>query len=122
VFQSQYIHYRDSPYQVYGPWMPRGGDYVTITADVVAANMPATGITVELWQKNSETVGDGAIIGTGLLITGAAGQYPTSFGPTSAPNAGIEELVRYVFNVPSQTALGQWVLLRMLTPVWWDKG
>ena len=56
VFQGQYLFNGDS---VYSPWMGRQADNIRFTVDLIAQTGDAK-VKVEIFQKNSETNGNGA--------------------------------------------------------------
>jgi hypothetical protein len=119
MFQAQMLIRGAATTKVYSPWFPRGGDAVTITADLVALGGSPT-LTVRVYTKASSTVGDGgtAVSPTGTLIALAAvGRASCEYNSGAA--AGMNELVRYGYECSSASA-GDWVLFRMLPPVWFD--
>lgn len=94
---------------VYTPWVPRGGDNLRATLDVVDLGTSGE-ITVSVWTKNSEDTGDGSDANGSVSIT------RSSVGRTTQEWEGdAKEWVRYKIVVN-----GNWVLFRMLEPVWFD--
>ena len=93
---------------VYSPWMKRGGDYLRATAEY----LEGTGtLTVEVATKNNEDTGDGSVIaGTSISLIEA--------GRTTEQWGELKELVRY--KITAGGTSGQWIILRMLEPVWFD--
>ena len=68
-------------------------------------------LTVEVYHKNSDDTGSGA------LASGTA--IKTSGGRSSSTWGGLKELVRYRYSVKG--AADQYVMFRMLSPVWFDE-
>jgi hypothetical protein len=72
-------------------------------------------IDVEVFTKNTEDTGDGSVVSpsTGSLasLTGV-GQTSATWGPST-----LKELVRYRYTVKSTS---EWLVFRMLPPVWFD--
>ncbi len=100
--------------EVFSPWFPRQGDNAICTLEVV--RISGASIQVELFTKNSEDTGDGALVtpasGTGDITRTTVGRESNEW------EGGLEELVRYKFTVADATT--KWVLFRMLPPVWFD--
>jgi hypothetical protein len=117
MFDAQVLIATGTAYSVYGPWMPRGGDGITMAIDVVTDNFSSGDITVDLVTKKSEEAGNGTAI-SGQTLTGTTGAVTEK---TVAPNATqyLEDLVRYKFTVPAATA-GNFVIFRMLPASWFD--
>jgi hypothetical protein len=107
MFQGQILLRDQTDTEVYSPWMPRGGDYMIATVEFIAGN---GSITVSVMTKNKEDTGDGTAV-TGSLSLSAAGRDTDEF-------SSLKELVRYKF-VAGGSA-NEWVLFRMLSPVWFD--
>jgi hypothetical protein len=107
MFEAQYLFAGNA---VYSPWMARQGDSIRVTLDVVKFNSPSN-LTVTLFEKNTETTGDG-------LAHGGAAITATAVGRTTAEYSAVLELVRYKFSVTGSA--GTSALFRMLSPVWWD--
>ncbi len=94
---------------VYSPWIPRGGDNLIATLEVVEIGSGGR-IDVFVWTKNSEDVGPGTDASGTLKIT------LTAVGRGDEEWIGdAKEWVRYKIVVT-----GNWVLFRMLSPVWFD--
>lgn len=109
MFEAQYLFGGN---EVYSPWMSRGGDNMTITADLISKD--TSNLEVALYEKNSEDTGDGtAHSGGTLMVTDASGGTPSSKTYT-----GVKELVRY--RIEATGSGTNRVLYRMLTPVWFD--
>lgn len=100
----------------YGPWMRRGGDNLRVTVDVVAR--VSSQLTVRVFTKNTEDSGDGIDADAGTsIVTTATGRASAEW--TSGTT--LQELVRYKYTVQSTgSGAGDWVLFRMLTPIWFD--
>jgi hypothetical protein len=97
---------------IYSPWFPRRGDNVRCTIDVDAIS--GATIEVRLFTKNTEDIGDGTDVDATVTLSLAATGRDTDEWP-----GGLEELVRYKFTVTG-TNNYDWVLFRMLPPVWFD--
>ncbi|MEZ6195167.1 MAG: hypothetical protein R3F20_05475 [Planctomycetota bacterium] len=111
MFQAQFLmNTATTSIIVYGPWMPRQGDNITFTLDLVGAKLTGN-FVVELVTKNSEDTGAGTLSGV-TAVKSTAGQI-------DATARGVEELVRYRYTF-SEAAAGDWALFRMLDPIWWD--
>jgi len=97
--------------KVYSPWFPRQGDYLRATAEVVALSA-TSGVTlvVKVFTKNKEDTGDGTAV-TGSISLSAAERGDQEF-------TSLKELVRYEFD--AQCSASNWLLFRMLAPVWFD--
>jgi hypothetical protein len=119
MFQAQYLPAPTTPTEVFSPWMPRGGDYVRITAELVAKS--ATGqLVVKLFTKNSEDTSDGADVDSGTpteIELTAVGRETVEWNPSTG--SGLKELVRYKFIATGEAAT-DWVIFRVLAPVWFD--
>lgn len=101
----------------YGLWFPRQGDNLRVTVDVV--QRVSSQLTVRVFTKNSEDAGDGtdAEVGTSIVAS-ATGRAAAEW---TSGTATLLELVRYKYTVQSTgTGATDWVLFRMLSPVWFD--
>lgn len=107
MFEAQYLFQGNN---VYSPWMPRQGDGIRITVDLVKNN--ATNLIVDLFEKDASATGDGAANGDAPITANSVARFTGEFSP-------VKELVRYKFSVTGSA--GQSVLFRMLAPVWWDE-
>jgi hypothetical protein len=111
MFEAQYL---PKLVVVFGPWMPRGGDYHIATADLVGLDAGAT-LNVDLFSKNREDTTNGTIVDAGTTIAiSTADRGSKEWGPTTG--TGLKEIVRYRYECTG----GDWVLFRMLPPVWFD--
>ena len=103
---------------VYSPWMPRGGDYIIATAELIALEASAQ-LDVKLFTKDLDDPGEGAQVNSAIKISiSVAGRRDSEewgFDGTT----GLKELVRYRYECRAATAAGS-VLFRMLSPVWFD--
>ena len=116
MFQAQILNGGD---KVYSPWMARGGDALRATLEVVAVS--GATIKIELWTKNSDEAGDGddADSANGVNIEeSTVGRKTEDWNKQVTSTVGIKELVRYKITVSGTS--GDWVLFRMLDPVWYD--
>jgi hypothetical protein len=108
---------------VFSPWFPRGGDFVTVTAELIAKSGGT--LKIELFHKNANDPGDGANVDTAGTPKSITFNNPTPPVRTStdwaksATIAGLKELVRYKFTMTGSGS--EWMLFRMLPPVWYDK-
>jgi hypothetical protein len=103
-------------YKVFSPWFPRQGDNATFTIETVEQNGNPT-LSVSAFTKNSEDAGDGSDAdgGTSLTASTTAGERDSD---TWAQK--FKELVRYEFTITTSSGSGEWILFRMLPPVWFD--
>ena len=101
--------------QVYGVWIPRKGDNMRLTAEVVANY--ATDFTVEMLQKNYEDTGNGSSTGVSMNFNQATGRQTVEV-------LGCKELVRVILTVDRGMSLEAGevglVLFRFLQPVWFE--
>jgi hypothetical protein len=104
------------PYTVYGVWIPRKGDNVQMTMEVVS-NSNAI-VTATLFYKNYEDTGNGS--SAGVSTTFAAGVT----GRQDMELLGSKELVRVQLSVTASEELSPgemgWFLYRFLQPVWFE--
>jgi len=100
---------------VYSPWFPKQGDSLRATAELVQVN--GATLKVEAFSKNTEDTGDGTNADAATNITLAATGRTTA--EWTSGTATLKELVRYRFKVTG-TVVSDWVLFRMLAPVWFD--
>lgn len=101
----------------YSPWFPRQGDNLRVTVDVV--QRVSSQLTVRVFTKNREDTGDGTDADVGTSIVASATGRSTA--EWTSGTAGLKEMVRYKYTVQSTgTGATDWVLFRMLTPVWFD--
>lgn len=118
MFEAQMLMATGTDCSVYSPWFARGGDNLRATLDAIKRGTAAT-VTVSVYTKKNEDRGDGedADPSTSIRITGGVPErYVAEWlaGATTGP----KNLVRYKFTVTG--AAGDWILFRMLTPVWFD--
>lgn len=93
---------------VYSPWIPREADYVRLTSEYLAGGGT---LLVQAYTKNEEDPGNGTIISGASISQSGAGVMTEEWGD-------LKELVRLSFTVG--TSSGDWVLFRLLQPVWFD--
>lgn len=107
---------------VYSPWFPRGGDFVVVTAELVAKSGSTPSLKIELYHKDSSDTGDGDNVdsaGTPKNITlTTVGRTSTDWA-ASGTISGFKELVRYKFTM-SGSGGNDWSLYRLLPPQWYD--
>jgi len=70
MFEAQYLLNGDD---VYSPWMSRVGDNLLATVDTVGVDGTGTKLEVRVYHKNTEDVGDGAVLGA-LIEVASAGR------------------------------------------------
>ena len=118
MFEAQLVNCKATDVEIFSPWFPRGGDNVSVTLEVV--DVDSATIEVELFTKNSEQSGDGVdtdSTNTVNISRNTLGRTSKEWAPTDNANLSILEMVRYKFIVKAD---GNWVLFRMLPPVWFD--
>ncbi|MBK8097555.1 MAG: hypothetical protein IPK26_10625 [Planctomycetes bacterium] len=102
--------------EVFGVWVPRRGDNLRCTVEVVAAY--GAELTVELLQKGMDQVGDGAPFSptTTLVFSGV--------GRQTAEWSGLMEVVRFRLSLARSDTLSEglrgWVVFRFQEPVWFE--
>jgi hypothetical protein len=119
VFQAQLLIGATSG-TIYSPWFERRGDWLRATVEVITV-VGSTGITVTVLTKDKDEVGDGTAItaASSDMAQTTAGRKTAEYGNASSGNAnGIKQLVRYKYNPGTNNS--EWVLFRMLPPVWFD--
>lgn len=105
-----------SAVSVYSPWMPRGGDRMIATLDIVATNMSSmlAEFEVAVFHKDGETPGDGVSAPGTPITRDSAGRTSAEFGP-------LDELVRFKFTISAPSSESAfWAQFRMLSVVWFD--
>ena len=114
MFEAQLVIAKSSAYEIFSPWFPRGGDRVIITAEAV--EIGDADVEVRLYTKSAEDEGSGSDVtsGTNFTIGGSVGRTSGTWG------AELKDMVRYRFEVTG-TQAGDWLLFRMLPPVWFDE-
>lgn len=114
MFQGQLLNKGSA---VYSPWMERGGDYVRVSAELIDLGGSGT-LKVQVFTKNKEDAGNGSDVDASTFITiASAGRDTVEWGPGTG--SGLKELVRYRIS-ESNNASGDWIMFRMLTPVWFN--
>ena len=109
MFQAQLLLGTQS---VYGPWMPRGGDLMSITLDLISTNATGTDkLTVEVFTKKKDDSGDGAVATGTSIQTNTVGRSQTTY-------SALNDLVRYKFTPGGAVSVNY--LFRMLSPVFFD--
>lgn len=105
---------------VYSPWFARGGDYMIATVEVVQISADIT-LETTVFTKNSEDTTDGAVVDAAIVIAQTAvGRMDDQWNATTG--TGLKELVRYRFTTTTglEASSLQWVLFRVLPPVWFN--
>jgi hypothetical protein len=108
---------------LFSPWFTRQGDYGTFTLEVTAQGGTSPVLTVKLFHKNSDDVGDGADVDsvTPTKITGnTVGRFPQTWPvmTASSPTKGLKTMVRYQYTLSGTGTC--FATFRMLAPVWFD--
>ena len=105
----------EGPLEVWGVWMPRKGDNLLFTMEVVK-NYHTT-LTAELYERNYDEVGDG-------VSTGDSVQFKAEEGRQSFTKIGAKEIVRIKLTIERSESLPRseagLVLFRFLHPVWFE--
>jgi len=109
MFNAQYIFQSD---ELYSPWMNRQGDSIRATLDLIQSNGGT--LEVRVYTKSVEDAGDGLDAdATTSISSSTVGRADDEW------NAVLKDLVRYRFKCTG-AASGDYVLFRMLTPVWFN--
>ena len=117
MFEAQYLLSDNS---VFSPWMSRNADNLIITVDLIANS--GSGLSIEVYHKNSEDTGDGFAYPNVDSSTSNPSEKltVTTLGPDSNGNfKGMLELVRFRIT-GTGTGANDRVLFRMLSNVWYD--
>lgn len=111
MFQGQILF---SGTSVYSPWMPRGGDYMLASGQLLAKS-GSNNLVVTVFTKNQEDTGNGsnADAGVSITLTTAGTIVKGTWGPSV-----LKEMVRYKFSAEGST---DWFLFRMLDATWTDE-
>lgn len=114
MFQAQLLIASGTSSKVFSPWMARRGDNLRATAELVDVSGTGATLTVRVFTKKADESGDGTDANASTTIS------LTAAGRSDAEWSGNEllDMVRYQFEVGDST--GDWVLFRMLSPVWFD--
>jgi hypothetical protein len=114
MFEAQLLIVKSSAYKIFSPWFPRQGDNAMFTVETVKQNGSPT-LSVKAFTKNSEDTDDGTATTGGPTLTASA----TAGGrDTDTWSQNLEETVRYEYEISGDA--GDWILFRMLPPVWFD--
>jgi hypothetical protein len=117
MFDAQLLVADAANFDVYGPWIPREGDNALFSVDVQELSLTgAAQFQVQLETKGHEDAGNGSAISPlqfQIAIT-SAGQ------DTQLVSGQLQDMVRYRFIFNDDAAAGDWVLFRMLPPIWFD--
>jgi hypothetical protein len=101
--------------QLYGTWVPRGGDNLLLTVELVANFMAH--VDVQIFEKNYSDVGNGSGTGASVLFDGTTGRQTLA-------RLGAKELVRVVLTITGKSKLPSdevgWFLYRVLQPAWFE--
>lgn len=97
---------------VYSPWFPRRGDAMTFVLDVIAIDNAT--IEVSVYTKNSEDI-DPGVLASGSAI---AENAPTGTAGAIARVFGLEEWLRFRYEVTADMDPDGFVHFRMREPSW----
>ena len=117
MFDSQLLIAKDTTLTIFSPWFPRGGDNAIFSLDVIDVDGTPS-LAVDIFTKNSEDTGEGAMTGISFSMTGTTAGVTTTRLESTKTN-GMLELVRYQFKLTAGNA-GDWILFRMLPTSWYD--
>lgn len=112
MFEGQYLHYSKedgASNVILSPWMPRQADNATFTIETLQDG--GAGLEVGILTKNSEDAGDGGTPVGSAITAGASGTVDETY------TGLLKEMVRYQFTI-SGSAGGEFILFRMLSPIW----
>ena len=120
MFEAQLLIAKSgSDVLIYSGWSSRQGDYMRATVEVVGISSANCTLQTTLYSKDSEETTDGAVVDAAVVITQTAtGRSTEEWGPSTG--TGLNELVRYRFKVTQSGGALEWVLFRVLPPVWFD--
>lgn len=93
-------------------WMPRQGDHAVFTAELITAI--GADFAVDVYHKNSEDSGPGAVLGALVGATTTLGLHKKQF-------SGLKELVRYRITVSATADKMGGIIYRFLQVAWFDK-
>lgn len=123
MIPTQVLYCSDSnPTSVFGPWFTRGADYARFVIEVPAMSSSSDQLKlgIQMYHKNLEETGDGAAVGSLVVIDGSmlASDQRFIFEVTE----GFKELVRYALTLINIGGSGAaWARFRALAPVWYSK-
>ncbi|MEZ4495175.1 MAG: hypothetical protein R3C29_17905 [Dehalococcoidia bacterium] len=117
MFQAQQLTAKaaTSTPSVYSPWVNRMGDNMLYSVDLVDKSGSALQLKVTVLTKNTEDLPSAQTTLTNITTTGSGSEVVTE-----EQAGGIKEQVRYKFELAGTIAAGDWVLFRMLQPIWYD--
>lgn len=121
MFEAQLLVTNSGSYSVFSPWMARGGDGMLVTVDVAEVSGGPT-LDIEVFTKNTEDTGEGEnakTTGTQKISVDTTGSASDDW-VSGVADVELKELVRYKFTLTSSESAGEWILFRMLSPVWFD--
>lgn len=103
---------------VYSPWFPRQGDMLRVTAECIALSNAS--VRIDLYTKNESETGDGDFVDETTYITLSSVGRSTDEWKTEPAKDGVRQLLRFKYTVPSEETNNDWILFRLLSPVWFD--
>ena len=110
----------ENPTEVWTPWVPRQGDAMTSTAELIAFSGEDANLTFDVYHKNSEDTGNGA-----AATTTGANAFGTPIGSipatTNFRTTGLKEIVRYRITLQYTGETSGAVVyahFRLLNPSW----
>ena len=107
--------------EVFSPWIERGGDGLIVNAECLAVS--GATIKIEVFTRTESDSGpgsnaDSAATPTNITLSSvrrSQAEWVSSFGES----VSLYQLVRYKYTVTGTNAY-DWILFRMLMPVWFD--
>jgi hypothetical protein len=103
---------------VYSPWFPRQADMLRVTAECIAYG--GAELVVSLYTKNAEDTGDGLPVDEGVAITLDGVERTTEEWKTVALQEGVQQLLRFRYELADAENPNSWILFRLLSAVWFD--
>ena len=90
-----------------------------VTAECIA--LSGATLTISLYTKRSDEVGNGDPVDTGVSITlNATGKSSPTEWKTVSGLDGVQQLLRFRYEVPAGGNNNDWILFRLLPAVWFD--
>ena len=110
----------------WSPWFERRSDGIKVQVELMGIGGTDSGgnVTVALWTKKKEDVGDGdAVTGSASVTVSSAGSIGSiTISPAATGTAGMEEMVRFKMDsTAAEPGEMRWAYFRILTPTWYDQ-
>ena len=104
----------------YTDWFPRQADYAIFWAELIDMDGDEPQVTIKIFHKNEDATSsmDGTDTGKSIALS-VAGRVSVDMGASVA--TPLRQLVRFKVEVSGGISGDDWVFLRMLTPVWFNK-